>query len=99
MKYGDKIPEDKKTAINSALEKLKEAHKNQNLEAIDAATEELNTAWQAASQDIYQAQQQAGQQPGSDPQQGQPNPEEGAQDSGNDDEVTDVDFEEVKDDK
>ena len=58
--YGDKIPADKKAAIEGALTKLKEAHKNADVAAIDAAIAELNTAWQAASQDIY-AQQQAAQ--------------------------------------
>ena len=88
--YGDKIPDDKKDAIVAAKDKLKEAHKNQDLDAIDIAMTELNNAWQAASQDIYQAQQQAQQQDGTDPQQEQQSP---TQDDG---EVTDVDFEEVK---
>ena len=91
---GDKIPADKKGPIEAALTKLKDAHKAQDIAAIDAATNELNTAFQAASQEMYNAQnaQQAGpqdfsgaQQPGSD--QGG-----GAQDG----DVTDVDFEEVK---
>ena len=56
--YGDKLPADKKSAIEGALGKLKEAHKNADLAAIDTAINELNAAWQAASQDIY-AQQQA----------------------------------------
>ena len=55
--YGDKIPADKKSAIEGALAKLKEAHKSQDVPAIDAAIAELNTAWQAASQDLYAAQQ------------------------------------------
>lgn len=59
--YGDKIPAEKKSAIEAALAKLKEAHKNTDVAAIDTAINELNTAWQAASQDIY-AQQQAQQQ-------------------------------------
>jgi len=96
--FGDKIPAEKKTPIEEALTKLKEAHKSEDLEAIESATEVLNTAWQAASQDMYNAQQgggEAGQpgqpgQPGGDPT-GEPAPEKG-----NDDEVTDVDFEEVK---
>ena len=58
--YGDKIPADKKAAIEGALGKLKEAHKNADIAAIDAAIAELNTAWQAASQDIYSAQQAQG---------------------------------------
>lgn len=58
--YGDKIPEAEKTAIETAITKLKEAHKAEDLSGIDTAMEELNTAWQAASQHIYNAQQQAG---------------------------------------
>ena len=56
--YGDKIPAEKKSAIEGALAKLKEAHKSADVAAIDTAIAELNAAWQAASQDIY-AQQQA----------------------------------------
>jgi molecular chaperone DnaK len=88
--FGDKIPSDKKTPIEKALEKLKEAHKKQDLDAIDSATSELNTAWQAASQDIYNAQQQSNSTSTGETTQGQSK-------SGNDDEeVSDVDFEEVK---
>ena len=57
--YGDKIPADKKAAIEAALGKLKEAHKSADIAAIDAAIAELNNAWQAAPQDIYAAQQAA----------------------------------------
>ena len=87
--YGDKIPADKKSAIEGALAKLKEAHKNQDLAAIDSAIAELNTAWQAASQEIYQAQQA---------QQGaQANPNAGAQQGGAQQaQPEDVEFEEVK---
>lgn len=89
--FGDKIPADKKQPIEAAHSKLKEAHKNRNIAEIDAAMSELNTAWQAASEEIYKAsqgQQQAQGQPGADP---------GPTDSkGGNDEVTDVDFEEVK---
>ncbi|MBQ6940245.1 MAG: molecular chaperone DnaK [Alistipes sp.] len=88
--YGDKIPADKKSAIEDALGKLKEAHKAQDLAAIDSSIEALNAAWQAASQDIY-AQQQAEQAQN----QGQPNA--GAQQSGEQKaQPEDVDFEEVK---
>ncbi len=58
--YGDKIPEAEKTAIETAMNKLKEAHKAEDMDGIDKAAEELNTAWQAASQHIYSAQQEAG---------------------------------------
>ena len=99
---GDKLPADKKEPIEAALSKLKEAHKAQDIDAIDAATNELNTVFQAASQEMYNAQNaQGGQQPG-DPFAGMGgNPfdqaQGGAQPGGSpDDDVTDVDFEEVK---
>lgn len=89
---GDKIPADKRATIDSALNKLKDAHKAQDLSAIDSATTELNNALQAASQDIYNAQQAAG-----GAQSGpQANPGAGSQSNGSDDHVTDVPFEEVK---
>ncbi len=94
--YGDKIPADKKAPIDKALNELKEAHKNKDLTGIEKATNELNTAWQAASQEMYNATQ--GQQQGGAQQ--QPGGDGGAAGAGgsssNDDEVTDVDFEEVK---
>ncbi len=90
---GDKIPADKKAPIEAALGKLKEAHKAQDVPAIDNAMNELNTAFQAASQDMYNAANaQAGAQPGGDGAQQQPP----HSDSPSDDNVTDVDFEEVK---
>jgi molecular chaperone DnaK len=90
--FGEKIPDEKKAPIEEALSTLKEAHKSEDLAAIEQATETLNTAWQAASQDMYNAQQQGaeGGQPGEEAA-GEPTSEKG-----NDDEVTDVDFEEVK---
>ncbi len=97
--FGDKIPENKKKPIEEALTKLKEAHKQQDLNAIETATKELNDAWNAASQELYNAQQQA--QQGANPNaSGEGNTNTGGNQqntsSGNDDEVTDVDFEEVK---
>jgi molecular chaperone DnaK len=90
--YGDKLPAEKKKTIEGALGKLKEAHKSEDLAAIDAATTELNNAWQAASQDMYNATQQEGAGAGaSEPEQSS---EKGKKDD--DSEVTDVDFEEVK---
>lgn len=88
--FGDKIPADKKEPIEAAIEKLKAAHKEQNIEAIDVAIKELNDLFHAASQEMYnaQAQQQAGEQP-------QGGADQGGQSSGGDN-VTDVDFEEVK---
>ncbi len=87
---GDKLPADKRSNIESALNKLKEAHKSQDIAAIDAATKELNDVLQAAAQDLYNAQQSAGTQSAPDM-----NP--GAQQGGNNNgDFTDVDFEEVK---
>ena len=89
---GDKIPADKKSAIESALAKLKEAHKAQDIAGIDAASTELNNVLQAAAQDLYnaQAQQQA-----AGAQQAQPGAD-ASQSGNNGKDVTDVDFEEVK---
>ena len=93
--FGDKIPADKKGTIETSLTKLKEAHKTQDLAQIDAAVTELNTAWTAASEEMYKATQgqPGGQQPGADGnQQGQ-----GPQSTGDAGEnVTDAEFEEVK---
>ena len=89
--FGEKIPAEKKTAIDTSLNDLKEAHKAEDLDKISAATETLTAAWNAASQDIYQAQQgdgpQAGAEPGADA-------NGAASDSGAED-VQDVEFEEV----
>lgn len=88
--FGDKIPADKKTPIETALNKLKEAHKSQDIAAIDAAMAEMNNAWTAASEEIYKAQQAGAQ--------GQPGAEEnsGAQAGNAGENVTDAEFEEVK---
>src|ERR1700749_4649431 len=64
--YGDKIPADKKGAIEEGLTKLKEAYTSKNLADIEVAQNELNTAWTAASEDMYKASAEAGQQPGAD---------------------------------
>lgn len=89
---GDKIPADKKAPIEAALSKLKEAHKSQDLSAIDAASDELNNAFQAASQEMYNATNaQPGAQPGSDGDQ-----QTASDNNQSGDDVTDVDFEEVK---
>jgi len=92
--YGEKIPAEKKSAIEKAAEKLKEAHKTQNLAEIDSSTAELNAAWTAASQDMYNSTQQqgGGAQPGEQQQPG--NNEGGGAKAGED--VTDVPYEEVK---
>jgi molecular chaperone DnaK len=90
--YGDKIPAEKKSAIEQGAEKLKEAHKNQDIPAIDTAMQELNAAWTAASEDMYKASQEQPGQPaegdGQDP--GQASAEK------KDENVTDVPYEEVK---
>ena len=88
---GDKLPADKKSQIEGALTKLKDAHSKQDIAAIDAAMKELETVFHAASQDMYNAQQQAGAQQGPNP---GANPNPGNNNGGND--VTDVPFEEVK---
>ena len=87
---GDKIPADKKAPIEAAVQKLEEAHKEQDLAAIDAATAELNNAWQAASAEMYA---QSGAQGAQGAQGGQQNA--GGAQGGNDD-VQDAEFEEVK---
>jgi len=91
--YGDKIPGDKKAPIEAALVKLKEAHKQQDIPSIDTAVAEMNTAWTAASEDMYKATQQAGAdgngQPDSNGQAQEPQQQ-------NSENVTDAEFEEVK---
>ena len=89
--FGDRLPADKKAAIESALEELKTAYDSKDVTTIDAALERINEAWKSASEDIYRAQQGGGANPGagySDPG-AQPN-------QGPDNNVQDVDFEEVK---
>lgn len=87
--FGDKIPADKKEVIINAKEELKKAHQSKDIAAIETATEALNKAWEAASQDLYNAQQQQS----ANTQ--QPNEEPTTANAGNDT-VQDVDFEEVK---
>jgi molecular chaperone DnaK len=84
--YGDKIPAEKKAPIENALGKLKEAHKSQDITAIDAAVNEMNTAWTAASEEMYKATQGGPQ---------AANNEEAGPASGSEN-VTDAEFEEVK---
>ena len=90
---GDKIPADQKPAIENALQQLKDAHKSGDIAVIDTAIAALNTAWQTASQQMYQG-AQAGPQPGQD------NPFNGGQQTQQgapkDDNIQDADFEEVK---
>ncbi|RZL12809.1 MAG: molecular chaperone DnaK [Pedobacter sp.] len=89
--FGDKISADKKAPIEAGLTKLKDAHASRNFADIDAAQEELQTAWNAASEDMYK-----GQEGGAQPEGGAPQGGNGQAEGG--DNVTDVDFEEVKDD-
>jgi molecular chaperone DnaK len=84
--FGDKIPADKKGTIENALEQLKEAHKSQDLASVEKATAALNEAWTAASQDMYNATQQAG---SAENTQARP-------DNAGAENVTDAEFEEVK---
>ena len=84
--YGDKLPADKKSTIETALNKLKEAHKSQDLALIDPAVTELNNAWTAASEELYKAGQQGGAE-GAQQQQGA---------GGSSENVTDAEYEEVK---
>ncbi|MFL0684668.1 MAG: molecular chaperone DnaK [Algoriphagus aquaeductus] len=87
--YGDKLSDGNKANIGSALEALKSAHGAKNIEGIDAAMENLNKAWEAASTEMYNATQGAGTQAG---------PDAGAGSSAGDG-VSDVDYEEVSEDK
>ncbi len=90
--YGDKIPADKKAAIDEAMNELKAAHKAEDLVGIDTAEEKLNKAWMAASEEMYKAGQA---QPGADgaPHDGQQQQNAGAPHDGN---VADAEYEEVK---
>jgi len=89
--FGDKLPADKKAPIETALGKLKDAQKSQDIAAIDAAVTEMNNAWTAASEELYKATQQAGGQPG-----GQANPGGQQASATGGENVTDAEFEEVK---
>ena len=91
--FGDKIPADKKSAIESALKELKGAYESKDIAAINVALEKINEAWKKASEDIYKAQQEGGAAGGHssyEAQDQQPN------NGGGDNNVQDVDFEEVK---
>ena len=92
----DKIPADLKTPIEAALTELKAAHQAQNLEAVEAGTKKLNDAWAAASQAIYNAQQQGGAQQGAQADAGNAGGGDGGNGGDNNDNVTDAEYEEVK---
>jgi molecular chaperone DnaK len=87
--YGDKLSDDKKAPIEEGLKKLKDAHAAKDFVAMETSQEELQAAWNVASEDMYKASQEAGQGAGG---------AEAGQEAAADDTVTDVDFEEVKDD-
>ena len=86
--FGEKLSEDKKTPINEALNELKKAYESKDIALIDSAMEKMNEAWKLASEEMYKASQEAGTN-------NDPKSEKGSED----DDVTDVDFEEVKEDK
>ena len=88
--FGEKIPMEKKAVIETAVGKLKEAHKLQDLASIETASKELNDAWMAASQDMYNATNAGDGQPGAE----QANPKTGSATGAEN--VTDAEFEEVK---
>ncbi len=94
QEFGEKIPEDKKEAIESSLNELKEAHKAEDIDKIDTAMAALNAAWQAASQDIYQASQQAG---GGATENGTGATDSAGGSDSDSNDVTDVEYEEVDD--
>ena len=85
--FGEKLSDDKKAPIQEALKELKSAHESKSLDAIDAAMEKINTAWTAASEEMYKASQEEGA------------AAEGATEKAADDDVTDVEFEEVKEEE
>jgi len=89
--FGDKLPSDKKAAIESALEELKSAYESKNIVTIEVALEKINNAWKSASEDIYKAQQGGGAGAGANYSEPGPQPNQGP-----DNNVQDVDFEEVK---
>jgi len=90
--YGDKLSEGNKSAVEAALATLKEAHQSQNIEGIDAAMDGLNKAWESASGEMYNAAGGEGAQAGQ-------NPNADANDGATGDGVSDVDYEEVSEDK
>ena len=87
--FGDKLSDDKKQPIETALEELKKAYETKDLAVIDPALEKINEAWKVASEEMYKAQQDAQAAGGTGPEAGSDAQAEG-------DNVEDVDFEEVK---
>ena len=95
--YGDKIPADKKKPIEDALKELKDAHQKKDLPAIESSLEKLNNVWKAASEEMYKATQENAAKQQEEPKNGKA--EKGKGNKANDDTVTDVDFEEVNENK
>ena len=91
--FGDKLSDDKKKPVETSLEELKKAHESKDIAAIDSAMEKINQAWQAASEEMYKATQEAQAKGGN----AEKSPDADKKTGGDD--VTDVEFEEVKDDK
>ena len=89
--FGDKLPADKKSAIESSLEELKQAYESKEILAIDTALENINNAWKSASEDIYKAQQAGGSSSGAE-YQDNTNQQQGVGDNN----VQVLDFEELK---
>ena len=88
--YGDKIPDDKKKAIEDALETLKKAHESKDIELIKTELEKINEAWKNASEELYKAQAESAKSTDQEPK------NSSKKNKGSDDDVQDVDFEEVK---
>jgi molecular chaperone DnaK len=86
--FGEKLSDDKKSPIEASLVDLKAAHQSKDLDAIDSAMEKINTAWTAASEEMYKASEQKG-----------TPPDGGAASAETNDDVTDVEFEEVKEEE
>ena len=91
--YGDKISDDKKKAIEDALETLKKAHESKDIESINTELEKINEAWKNASEELYKAQAESAK---STDENNQGSKKSGKKSKGSDDDVQDVDFEEVK---
>ena len=93
--FGEKLSKPNKKSIEESLEKLKAIHKEQKIDEIDSAVEALNKSWEAASQEIYKATQEQ------QAEEAKPNPENKQKNKDGDkgEDISDVDFEEVKDDK
>ncbi len=88
--YGDKIPDDKKKAIEDALETLKKAHESKDIELIKTELEKINEAWKNASEELYKAQAESAKSTDQEPK------NSSKKNKGSDNDVQDVDFEEVK---